>query len=442
MGLFYTFVRGALRLGLRGFFREIEVTGQENVPMTGPLLLLANHHNGMIDPFLLMTATDRPITFVAKAPLFRVPVLGWILKGLRSMPAYRSEDPGHAKEKNRALFEGAVGWLSKGAAVGIFPEGRSHLDAGLVEFKHGAARIAFDAGARGIPVRVALAGIHFEHTRGFRGKVLVQFGPALGLDAYRERYAVDPRAAVMALTDELHERMSDMVLTAENHELVKLADLVEHMAVTDAGGDSDLKSTFERKKALLEGYARLKQLVPDQMEALRRDLRNYQRFLDALGVRDRQIAEDYRAGRVLAFAARNTAVLFLGLPFLAAALAGNLAPYLLCQGAARLSKDLDVRTSVGFMVAFAAFPAWWAALALLAFKAAGPWAAAGAAGLAPLTGAFALGWMDRWNRVLQATWGLWTALFLRAARARLRRMRARILERLEKTIDLWKGAQR
>ena len=103
-------------------------------------------------------------------------------------------------------------------------------------------------------------------------KVLVQFGPALGLDAYRERYAVDPRAAVMALTDELHERMSEMVLTAENHELVKLADLVEHMGVTDAGGDSDLKSTFERKKALLEGYARLKQLVPDEMEALRRDL--------------------------------------------------------------------------------------------------------------------------------------------------------------------------
>ena len=87
MSGFYRFIRGALRLAQGAFFREVEVHGRENVPAEGALLMLANHHNGMIDPFLLMTSVERPVTFVAKATLFRIPVLGSALRALHCMPA-------------------------------------------------------------------------------------------------------------------------------------------------------------------------------------------------------------------------------------------------------------------------------------------------------------------------------------------------------------------
>src|SRR2546422_2306328 len=108
MGLFYGFVRGFLRIGLRAFFREIEVRGRDNLPHEGPCIVAANHHNSMMDPLLLFVAVDRPMCFIAKAPLFKVPVFGWLLRRLRCIPAYRSQDPGYAKEKNEELFRAAA----------------------------------------------------------------------------------------------------------------------------------------------------------------------------------------------------------------------------------------------------------------------------------------------------------------------------------------------
>ena len=431
MGLFYSGVRGLLGLGLRAFFREIEIHGRGHVPPKGPCLILANHHNALIDPFLLMAASDRPVSFVAKAPLFRVPLLGAALRGLGAVPAWRTQDPGYAAGKNLALFEAAAAAMAEGRALGIFPEGQSHLDPRLLEFKHGASRIAFDAASRGLPVRVLLAGIHYEKTRGFRGKALVQFGPPLALEGRLERYAADPRAATAELTEDLHGRLSGMVITAESEEVVRLAELVERMGALDAAGEDDLKSAFERKKTLLDAYARLRERAPAQVEAFRGDLREYQRFLDLLGVRDREIAEDYRAVKVLACAARDTLLMGAGLPFMAAGLAGNFVPYLLAWALSRPGRSIDNRASLAFLVGTLAFPAWWLALGFLAWRSLGPWAGAAALAAAPLAGAVALRWMDRWHRVLRDTWALWRAVTLPGARSRLRRMRSRILKRLQ-----------
>ncbi len=437
MGLFYSVARGLLDWGLRAFFSEIEVHGREHVPPGGPCLILANHHNGLIDPFLLMAAAPRPVSFVAKATLFNIPFLGWALRGLRCIPAYRVQDQGYSSGKNRGLFEASGAAMDEGRALGIFPEGQSHLDPKLLNFKHGASRIAFDAASRGLPVRILLAGIHFERTRGFRGKALVQFGPALAMEG---RHTTDARAGVVELTEELHAKLQEMVLTADSRELVRLADLVEHMGVIEAAGEDGLKPAFDRKKALLDGYARLREQVPDQVEAFRGDLLEYQRFLDALGVRDDQVAEDYRAGRVFSYAIRNTLILGLGLPLMAAGIAGNFVPYLLAWAFSRPGGSLDNRTSIAFLVGTVAFPAWWLAVGFLAWKALGPWAGAAILAAAPLTGALALRWMDRWHQVLRDTWGLWRAVTLPGARSKLRRMRERILRRLQRLLSLWRSS--
>jgi glycerol-3-phosphate O-acyltransferase/dihydroxyacetone phosphate acyltransferase len=371
MGLFYRAVRALLDWGLRAFFRQVEVHGIENVPPQGPCLILANHHNGMIDPVLLIASSPRSVSFVAKESLFRIPILGRVLRGLRCVPAWRPQDEGYAREKNQALFDAAAAAMAEGRALGIFPEGRSHLDPELLEFKHGASRIAFDAAARGLPVRVLPVGIHFIQTRGFRGKALVQFGPPLGLEDRLGRHAEDPRAATVELTDELRRRLSEM--------------------------------------------------IPPGDPAARR----YRRLLERLGMHDREVGAEYRAGTVLAYAARNTLVLGTGLPFLAAGIAGNFAPYFVSWAAGMLGRSADTRASVAFLVGTVAFPAWWLALGFLAWRAWGPAWAAAVLAAAPVSGAIALRWMDRWHRVLRDTGGLLRALFLPGLRSRLRRLRDR-----------------
>lgn len=425
MGLFYRATRGLLRVFLRAYFREIEVRGLEHLDASGPRVLVANHHNSIIDPLLLVASVERPLAFIAKASLFRIPGFGAALRALGCIPAHRSQDPGYAKENNQKLYEQAGARLAQGLALAMFPEGKSHSDPGLAEFKHGASRIAFEAETRAGGVRIQLAGLHFERTRGFRGRVLVQFAPAIELAPWRERYAADPRGAVAALTEEMHARLSGMILSAEDAEVLRLADLLERMERLE---DPDLKEVFDRKKKILDAYAELRKTAPDDVADLRDSLREYRETLHLLGVRDEQVAQDYKAGRVLGYTLRNTVLLALALPFVAAALVGHFPPYLLSWTSTRLFGRLpDRQATAAFVAALLAYPLWWAALAWAGWRWVGVPGAAAVLAVMPPVGLLALLSMDRWHRVLRESRALWAAVALPAARARLRRMRRTIV---------------
>jgi hypothetical protein len=71
------------------FYRRIEVVGLEYVPREGPLLLLANHNNGLVDPMVVLYALSRPVVFVAKSTLWKIPLLRSLLGLLGCVPVVR-----------------------------------------------------------------------------------------------------------------------------------------------------------------------------------------------------------------------------------------------------------------------------------------------------------------------------------------------------------------
>ena len=76
--MFYRFVRSVVAFAL-GLFYRIEVTrGVED--LSGPVMFVGNHPNSIIDPAMVFVITNRQVTFLAKEPLFRTPVFGWLLK--------------------------------------------------------------------------------------------------------------------------------------------------------------------------------------------------------------------------------------------------------------------------------------------------------------------------------------------------------------------------
>ena len=64
-------LRWIARAATAGWFRAVDVTGLERIPRTGPVLLVASHHGGFVDPALLVATIPRPIRFVAMGSLFR-----------------------------------------------------------------------------------------------------------------------------------------------------------------------------------------------------------------------------------------------------------------------------------------------------------------------------------------------------------------------------------
>src|SRR3954471_19588033 len=116
------FSRGWARALVRFYYPRIEVTGASLISREGPVLLVANHPNSLIDPVLLGIAAQRPVRLMAKAPLFAVPVFGGVLRALGMVPAYRGSDDAKQVSKNLESLAVAARQLATGCVMGIFPE--------------------------------------------------------------------------------------------------------------------------------------------------------------------------------------------------------------------------------------------------------------------------------------------------------------------------------
>jgi len=189
---------------VRLFYRRIEVAGLENLPREGPVLLAANHTNGLVDPMVVLAALPRPVVFVAKSTLWKVPLLRSILDLLGCVPVLRRgeeekerrEDPGisskgaqaAAADRNEESFQRLAGVLEAGRCVLIFPEGRSHSDPRLSEMRTGTARLILLS--KKSPVVLPL-GLWFTKKEEFRSDVLVKLGPPVPLPPCPPEAAVE-----------------------------------------------------------------------------------------------------------------------------------------------------------------------------------------------------------------------------------------------------------
>ena len=130
-------------------FISWKVEGKENVPLNGPLIVIANHVH-LLDPILLLLSFPRWINFMAKDELFRNPFLGIIIRWSRGF-SVRRQEPSKGK---REVVKQAKEILGQGLVLGMFPEGKRSREGKLLRGKAGAAVIASQMGISLLPVGV------------------------------------------------------------------------------------------------------------------------------------------------------------------------------------------------------------------------------------------------------------------------------------------------
>ena len=148
MTSFQKIVIAVLRSIFRIFF-SWRVVGRSNVPLNGPLIVIANHVH-LLDPFLLAFSFPRWINFMAKEELFRSPLLRPILRWCGGFAVHRQ---GTIKEKQKVLRE-AKDILDRGLILGMFPEGSRSRDGRLRSGAPGSAVIASQANVYLLPVGI------------------------------------------------------------------------------------------------------------------------------------------------------------------------------------------------------------------------------------------------------------------------------------------------
>jgi len=184
---------------------RLEVRGREHVPAEGPLLLVSNHVS-VLDPPFVGAAAPRELYFLAKEELFRIPLLGRLIRGLNARPVKRDGSD------SRAL-KAALRLLAEDRALLIFPEGTRGVEGRLREGKPGAGMLAVMSGAIVVPVYVSGTGRALPAGRSVPrlAKVRVRFGPPLSFKATddegrKERYREATREMMRAIA-QLGEQM-------------------------------------------------------------------------------------------------------------------------------------------------------------------------------------------------------------------------------------------
>ena len=183
-------------------YYRLTVTGAALPP--GPLLLVANHPNGLIDPMLVSAAARRPLRYLAKAPLV-TGRFGWLFRSVGSIPVYRQQDDPSQMERNADSLREAEAALQGGAAIALFPEGISHDSPSLTSLKTGAARIALGAAAKGdTPISIVPVGLVLRDKPAFRSEAHVIVGDPVEWGDLASRGASD-QEAVRTLTSRIEE---------------------------------------------------------------------------------------------------------------------------------------------------------------------------------------------------------------------------------------------
>tara|TARA_Y100001968_G_C19326728_1_gene702149 strand:- start:430 stop:1122 length:693 start_codon:yes stop_codon:yes gene_type:complete len=137
----YLFVFPIFRLLFRG-----QTTGVSNVPKSGGVVVVSNH-GSHLDPPILGHALGRPVAFMAKSELFRVPILSFIISACGAYPVNRGAG-------DREAFRTASNRLIEGFATGVFLDGTRQENGRVNEPKAGAAFLAARTGCPILPVAI------------------------------------------------------------------------------------------------------------------------------------------------------------------------------------------------------------------------------------------------------------------------------------------------
>lgn len=424
-----TLFRALFGLILRIFFRRIEVSGLEQVPANGPVIFVLNHPSGLIDPAFLLCLAPRRVSFLAKAPLFRMPVVGFFCRAFEAIPVQRRQDAGSDTSQNRETFEAARGVLAHGGAIAIFPEGTSHSDPKLRPFKTGAARIALGAAAAlsdPAPIQIVPAGLYYRAKRTFRSAALLHFGQPFAVDPVPLAPGEEPPPEpVRELTRRIESALAAVTLQAEQAEVHGLVDRAQRIVTAQDDVPVSPPSLTEElmlRRRLLVGYEVAQAQWPERCAALASRIDRYEAALATTGLDPRQLAPGrFVFGRVLRYVGKAALLLMLLLP---AALAGVIVHYPAYRAAGfvatGMAKDAEESlASIKVLAAMLLFPLTWAGVAGVVWLGRGPGAAVLTLAVAPLAGYAALIFFERLDQIIGGTRALGLFTFRRWAFLRL-----------------------
>ena len=363
--LAYDILRYYVDCVLKLSYRNVHYVGRERIPQDGAIIYAPNHTNALMDALVILAMDRRAKVFVARADIFRKPILAKIFKFLKIMPIMRIRDGFDEVKKNQETIEKAVDVLHDKVPFCIFPEGQHQAKYSSLPLSKGIFRIAFQAQELmpDMPLYIVPVGLRYGSFFRFRSTVRVQIGEPINVGEFiASNSESTPQEQMNMLKDILSERMKSSIFYIPNDEhydaTYEICAAVVKRQVkqvnlrTESGRMHRLDAHFKANNITVEQIAQLKEQNPEQAEELLRlgreafDLRRSKRIsLASVSIKFPILS------RVLKFL-----FLLVALPYCIPVSVLTLPIKLLCNFLFTKLKDYAFRNSIRFLVNLVVWP--------------------------------------------------------------------------------------
>jgi glycerol-3-phosphate O-acyltransferase / dihydroxyacetone phosphate acyltransferase len=421
--------RSTARLSAWLFYR-IDRIG--DVPQTGPVLLLPNHPNSLLDPALVWATAGRDVRFLAKSTLFDGP-LRPVLNGAGAIPVYRRIDEGVDLSRNAETFAAVSAALAQGDAVCLFPEGITHSSGRLETLRTGAARMALSAEGAGTHVSLIPVGINLDRKAAFRSRVTVAFGKPFSAADLLPRLESDFHGAVRELTNRIAAHIRSLLVEADPQRDAAMVDRIERLYATARTLPDSPEQRLARRRAIAAGIEKVRSGAPERYEQFLLRVRRYDDRLQRFGLRDSHLDWQVTSRSALRFAARELLFAIVLIPLCVAGLVVFFVPYWVTGWVAKQTASERAMLATAQLIGgTVVYGLWLALFVVAAWRLAGSGAAIAAALSIPLLAVASLFAIERESAVFDAV-RAWWLMRQRSdeTRERLRRKRSELADVLD-----------
>ena len=280
-GWWYEHLRYYVDLALKLSYRHIKYVGRERIPTDGAVIYAPNHTNALMDALVILAMDRKPKVFVARADIFRKPILAKIFRFLKIMPIMRMRDGMDEVKKNNETIEKAVDVLRDRVHFCIFPEGQHQTKYSAQPLAKGIFRIAFQAQELmpDMPLYIVPVGMRYGNFFRFRSTLRVQIGEPIDVREFLASHPDNTVAEQMNIIKELlDERLKEAIFYIPNdehydatHEICAavVKRRVRHMRQTKEWRKAKAMDVyFEANNATVAQVTKMRQEQPELAEEL------------------------------------------------------------------------------------------------------------------------------------------------------------------------------
>lgn len=217
----YSLLHRYVSFAVHHSYRKILHVGKENIPQDGAIIFAPNHTNTLMDALVILAYNHGPKVFVARADIFKFPILAKIFTFMKIMPIMRQRDGFQAVKKNQETIDKAVDVLKDKIPFCIFPEGTHQAKYSSLPLSKGILKIAFQTHEQmpEVPLYIVPVGIRYGDFFRFRSTVRMEFGKPINVGEYiAANDQRTPQEQMNGMRELLAERLHATIFHIPNNE--------------------------------------------------------------------------------------------------------------------------------------------------------------------------------------------------------------------------------